>query len=308
MIVKRSKYHYNNPFGYASKKRGFFGRLWDKIKTNIGTIIGAIVGGPAGAALGTLIQNWLTVNPDIEVTYEKTTIDAVNEDQYPITPLEENILFAWLEKSFKPTIINIANSTDQNLNIVFNKSLNSPANVIPSINKALKDISVLKAYALKLREFGEYYKTLLKTVKLSDNYVMNKTEAMFLLLDQIEKGIYKYVLDNNITGYVLVSQLENVSSISRVEKVDFDWQNQVVDASIKKYVVNTDVTTDQEPLDINNVDLNDTTSPTSTDAEVINVEGEAKPTNNKLLKTVGTTTAVLLILKALSSKNKTKTK
>lgn len=311
MVITRSQNTNTNIASslFKEKKRGFFGRLWNKIKQNVGAIVGAIVGGPLGAALGSLIDSWLAVNPDIVVTQGRTTelgLDAINEDAYPISPSEEKRLFDWLNNEFKPTIIKIANTTDQDLTLTFARTTASASiDKITIVNKALKDISVLKAYALKLLEFGETYTTLLGEFRLSDNYVINKTEAMFLVLDQIEKGTLKYVVDNQLdTNYKLVADNQLISTISNVDKVNLNWQGQSVTSSIKRYVATQDVTQDQTPLDVTDVDLTSDQPAVHTSSEVIDVQGDPKPQTNWLKVGVIGTLSYMALRKITKSDKK----
>lgn len=306
MIIVR-KNSTNNQFFFKEKK-GFFGRLWDAITENLGAILGFLVGGPVGAGVGIFIQNLLTMNQETEEASTgkfNVNVDAVNEDSYPISSTEENILFKWLDFQFKPTIIKIANSVDQSIQLVFSKVSKTSNTEILAINKALKDLSILKAYALHIQQFGEYQTGYFSSIKLSDNFIINKVEAIFIVLDQVEKSILKYMVDNNYSDYKLIAQSEDISNISTVEKVIIDWQGQKVIANIKQYK-EASLVDDSQVIDVINTDLNNTNPATSTDTEVINAEGEAKPTNNKLLKAAGVTTAIVLIGKALKNKKKTK--
>lgn len=309
MVLTRSQKDNSNIANlFFGKKKGFFGRLWDRVKKSIGTIIGAIVGGPIGGAIGTLIQGWISENPDIQINegLKGTSIDlsVVEPDSYPISKIEETLLLSWLDNKFKPTIINIANSTDQNLTLNFSKLSNDDLSKITTVNKALKDISVLKAYALKLLEFGEYNTGLFIQEKFSENYVINKTEAMFIVLDQIEKGAIKYVIDNGLnSNFTLVSDSQLISTIPSVGQVNLDWQGQTVNASIKRYVANQDVTQDQTPLDVTNTDLTSTDTAVHTSSEVIDVQGDPKPQINWLkIGVVGTLS--YLALKTLTKSSK----
>lgn len=308
IIVRKNKYA--NSLTAVKKKKGFFGNLWNKIKKNIGAIIGFVAAGPVGAAIGELIQSWLTVNPDIVVTTGKTNldldldVDAINEDSYPISQTEENFLFKWLDKEFKPTILNIANSVDQKIQLTFSKVANNTVNEITVINQALRQLSILKAYALHIEQYGYYHKNFLETIKLSDNYVINKVEAMFIVLDQVEKGIIKYMVEKGFTGYELIAQSEDITNVTKVERVNIDWQGQKIQANIKQYA-DASLISDDQVIDVDNVNLSDSTPATSTDTEVINTEGEPKPTNNKAIKVIGVTSALLLLRKAFkANKNK----
>lgn len=304
MIIKRSTQTRSNlsAFFRDKKKRGFFGRLWDGIKANAATIlgiIGTIGGGVVGGALGTLIGGWLQDNPNIEFSSEKTLEVNYNEDEYPISEEEENVLMHFVKNQFLPAVKNMALSIDAELQSIGNKTLVLASYApIDIVNKALKEISILKNYALVISEHGERVSAYSKS-KRSENYIINKVEVINSFLDQLEKGVLKYVQDNGLDSFVLTVSDTPLNEFKSVRSIPLDWQSQNVTGAIKKYVKNTEATGNLEIVEVVNTDIENTLPATTTNEEVVTTT----PKKNGTVKTVLAFTGIALIIERVLRSN-----
>lgn len=290
------------------KKRGFFGKLWDKIKENavaVFSTVGAVFGGPVGASIGALIGHWVQENPNIIVSNQaqKTNAITVEQDEYPISDQEENILLAFVKNQFFPALKAISLTLDSEFVTAQKQlqSINQTAGLkINTVNQALREISILKNYALVITQHGELKGKFHGNAKYSDNYIINKVEVFNTFLDQVEKGVFKYMIDNNLKGYTLATSQQKVSNITKVRTVNLNWQGQEVTGAIKQYVKNTDLANNHQPIEVVNTDIDDFNPPTTTEEE----QATTKPKSNIIPKALGITAIVLVVREAVKKRKK----
>lgn len=253
---------------------GFWGRLWGRIKSNIGSIIGGLIGGPIGAALGGWLQSVIDAGGDVNARVE---IVAETPEKYPMTYIEQKLFSKMHVFQLQSTVKALANKIDETIvTQTLNRTKQSNVIVIEKANEVLWAISVIKANNTSLVNFGDGTK--------SRNFLLNKVELIELYLNALEKLVIKYVEDNTASSHKLILEVQNVSKITTIERLQINWQGQRVDANIKKYISRSQSTDDNTQVDVDVVDT-DVNSPGDVTGTGIESQIDAnEKENNKLLK------------------------
>ncbi|MCH2194398.1 hypothetical protein [Kordia sp.] len=289
---------------------GFFSRLWKGIKRIAGTIIGGLLGGPIGLLVGAAIDHLLNQPQIVEdplwdgsgvinggsqnLAQRATGLNPVVE--FPLTQQEETLFFDYFEYDFLPTIRDLANMVDSEINVNFlnkNLQLQSGNKVTNIANEVLKAIATFRSYNTLIENIGEPRKT--------ENYVANKVYFTGKFLSILEKSVLQYVEANKVNQLSLISVDYNFQTVTKLKSSTINWQGHTVTGKLKKYV---DITFPPEPTDVNPLpvvvtdtdptNLNDATDE-SQDILVIPEK------DNKLLKTGLVFVAGVLVSKIINN-------
>ncbi len=231
MVYSKKIIDFNEPGGEgpSSPAKGFFGRLWGRIKRNIGSILGSLAGGPIGGILGGLLDKWLDAGVDINYSREGISV-SIEEPKYPITQTEEIQLDKIHNLQIAPMVVYLVNLIDQEINIQStNRTRFSNDVIISKANKVLHAISIINANNTTLVNFGEG--------RRSKNFILNKIAILEMYLDIVEKSVVKYVEENTNGEFKLVLETMLVSTVKNIQKYPLSWQGQEVHAKIKKYML-----------------------------------------------------------------------
>ncbi|WP_044398830.1 DUF456 domain-containing protein [Lacinutrix sp. Hel_I_90] len=274
----------------SSSSGGFFGKLWRGIKDNIGSIVGLLIGGPVGLLLGAFLDAVINAGGTVTTRGGEIYIDEDGEpDQYPLNEIEEGLINEFVENELKPTLIALANKVDLTVN--FNRGFSQKgSNIIETVNSVLKDISVIKSFAVTLQNFAR---------SRSSNFYKNKVALIELYFNALEKAVIKTIEDDQTLQYKLVLEPQLVSNISNVESIVTRWQKQTVTANIKKYKAKDAIVTNQETeVVIGNTDVLDTTPVLQDQYDEVANAIDANPKSN-FLRNLGFATIAALIIKKI---------